>query len=218
MRQTIAYLVTVVILLLSQSAASQQEKTADYRAALSLMWGSLYEGGGRTLYCNEEFGRNKGRGINVEHVMPMSWAAYTLKCGPRDECRRTSRRFNYIEADLHNMWPSRVDVNKARRSYPFAIVKGEARPFPGCDIEIDERNRKVEPRAPVRGEIARSMFYMHDAYGISIRPSLGRTLKRWNQQDPVSDEERRRNDVIESLQGVRNPFIDDPQRASRLRF
>lgn len=218
MPQTIAYLVTVVILLLSQPAASQQEETADYRVALSLMWGTLYADGGTTLYCDQEFGRDKGRQINVEHVMPMSWAAYTLKCGRRDECRRSSRRFNYIEADLHNMWPSRVDVNKARRSYPFAIVNGEARRFPGCDIEIDERSRKVEPRAPIRGEIARSMFYMHEAYGISIRPSLGRTLKRWSHEDPVSDEERRRNDVIERLQGVRNPFIDDPQRAGRLRF
>jgi deoxyribonuclease-1 len=62
------------------------------------------------------------------------------------------------------------------------------------------------------------MFYMHDAYGIPIRAQLARTLERWNREDPVSDEERRRNDLIERLQGNRNPFIDDPARADALRF
>ena len=218
MRQTIAYLIVALIALASPPAQAQQERTDDYRRALSLMWGSLYRKGGSTLYCNKAFGRNKGSDINVEHVTPMSWAAYALRCGRRDDCRATSRRFNQIEADLHNMWPSLKAVNKARRSYPFAIIKGEARPFPGCDFEFDKRRRTAEPRPGARGEIARSMFYMHEAYDIEIRRSLGRVLKRWNHDDPVSDEERRRNAMIEKLQGNRNPFIDDPDRANRLRF
>ncbi|MFT6408432.1 MAG: deoxyribonuclease-1, partial [Arenicella sp.] len=34
--------------------------------------------------------------------------------------------------------------------------------------------------------------------------------------DPPSDEERRRNDVIETLQGNRNLFIDSPEELHRL--
>lgn len=39
------------------------------------------------------------------------------------------------------------------------------------------------------------------------------TLLKWNDEDPVSDLERQRNNVIEQAQGNRNPFIDFPQLA-----
>lgn len=211
-------LITFLTLGVCIAVSAEQTRTKDYRTALSLMWGSLYRDGGKTLYCQKQFGKKKGKKINVEHVMPMSWVAYSMKCGRRDECRMSSERFNRAEADLHNMWPSRLDVNKARRSYPYALIKGESRPFRGCDIEIDERTRVAEPRPLARGEIARSMFYMSEAYGVPIRSRLGKLLKRWHLDDPVSDEERRRNDLIEKLQGTRNPFIDEPARAARLRF
>ena len=217
-------LITAICLLLSTCACAEHtsaqkgKRIPDYKTALDLMWGTLYAGGGETLYCAREFGRNKGSKINVEHVFPMSWAAWRLKCGKRNECRRTSPEFNRIEADLHNLWPSRKDVNKARRSHPFGVIKGEKHSFKGCDFELDERRRLVEPRPEARGEIARSMFYMANEYDLEIRDRLGKTLLRWNRDDPVSDEERRRNDAIEKIQGNRNPFIDDPSKAKGLRF
>ncbi len=217
-------IVTAICVLLATSACAEhdepakRQRIADYKTALSLMWGKLYADGGETLYCAQGFGRDKGARINVEHVFPMSWVAWHLKCGKREECRRNSPEFNRIEADLHNLWPSLRDVNKARRSYPFGVIKGEKHLFKGCDFELDERRRLVEPRPEARGEIARSMFYMASEYGLEIRDRLGNTLLRWNEDDPVSDEERRRNDVIEKIQGNRNPFIDDPSRARGLRF
>lgn len=33
-------------------------------------------------------------------------------------------------------------------------------------------------------------------------------LIKWNYEDPVSEEEKKRNDVVSSIQGNRNPFID----------
>jgi hypothetical protein len=36
----------------------------------------------------------------------------------------------------------------------------------------------------------------------------------WNEQDPVSELETRRNNIIYSFQGNRNPFIDNPYLAT----
>ncbi len=73
----------------------------------------------------------------------------------------------------------------------------------------------VWARDSVKGEIARSLFYMHAEYGLSLRDMLP-MLKRWNEEDPPNAHERQRNDTIEELQGIRNSFIDDPTLAGSL--
>lgn len=198
--------------------AQRGARLVDYQHALPLVWRVLYRDGGETLYCARRFGTGKGRAINVEHVFPMSWVGRHLKCGRRQQCRDTNARFNLIEADLHNLWPARADVNKARSSHPFALIEGERRAFEGCDFEVDEGRRTVEPRPQVRGEIARTMFYMADEYALAIYPRQGSLLQAWHRDDPVSNEERRRNDLIERIQGNRNKYIDSPELADRLRF
>lgn len=198
--------------------AQRGARLVDYQHALPLVWRVLYRDGGETLYCARRFGTDKGRAINVEHVFPMSWVGRHLKCGRRQQCRDTNARFNLIEADLHNLWPARADVNKARSSHPFALIEGERRAFEGCDFEVDEGRRTVEPRPQVRGEIARTMLYMADEYALAIYPRQGSLLQAWHRDDPVSNEERRRNDLIERIQGNRNKYIDSPELADRLRF
>jgi deoxyribonuclease-1 len=180
--------------------------------------GELYASGDETLRCARKSGRRKGKDINIEHVFPMSWVTWHFKCGHRKDCRRNSGKFNMIEADLHNLWPSLKNINKARRSHLFGIVKSEKPFMRTCDFEVDERRRVVEPRPQVRGEIARSMLYTANEYGLKIRTKFGSTLKRWNRDDRVSAEEKRRNDAIEIIQGNRNPFIDHPEHAEKLRF
>lgn len=199
-------------------AAKPAAAPADYQTARALMWNTLYADGGRTLYCDQQFGPRRPKNINIEHVFPMSWVAWHLSCGQRNDCRRSSDEFNRIEADLHNLWPALKNINKARRSHPFGIIKGENHFLRGCDFELDERRRVVEPRPQVRGEIARTMFYMADRYGLEIRPAQGKLLKQWSRQDPVDAEEKRRNDAIERIQGNRNPYIDDPTLVDALRF
>jgi len=44
------------------------------------------------------------------------------------------------------------------------------------------------------------------------------TLLEWNVQDPPDAEEVARNDVIQSFQGNRNPFVDHPEWATRALF
>lgn len=198
--------------------ASGQTGIKDYEQARILFWKKLYDQGGNTLYCNEPFGSGYNRGINIEHIFPMAWVTNALKCGRRKQCRESSDRFNQIEADLHNLYPARSDVNYARGAMRFGEIQGERRWPGGCDFEVDERARVVEPRPAARGEIARAMFYMRDAYGLVIFSHLGNTLKRWNREDPVSARERHRNDAIEKLQGTRNKYIDHPKLADAIEF
>ena len=66
----------------------------------------------------------------------------------------------------------------------------------------------VEPRKAVRGDIARSLFYMHVEYELDLKGMLP-MLKRWHAADPPNAHERWRNNQIEKLEGIRNRFIDD---------
>ena len=50
-------------------------------------------------------------------------------------------------------------------------------------------------------------------YGLPIYSGMLELLKSWNWMDPPSQAEVRRNYVIDSLQGTRNPFIDHPEAA-----
>ncbi len=201
------------LLLLCGGAVAKPPDTAYFRN-LPLFWSQLYGDGGHTLYCNRPFGPRKGRRINVEHVFPMGWVARALGCGSRSRCRATSPRFNRIEADMHNLYPALARINKARGSRAFGRVPGERRAFGTCDFEIDAQKGWVEPRPAVRGNIARAMLYMQSRYGLKLFPRQARLLRQWHREDPPDPEERRRNRIIERLQGERNPFIDHPERVA----
>jgi len=192
----------------------------DYETARRLLWKSVYSKGGKTLYCGEQFDSQRRRGFNVEHVFPMSWATNGLNCGKRKQCRKTSSVFNRIEGDLHNLYPSRTDVNQDRSSFRFGEVKGEERRYgKRCDFEVNERARVAEPAPSQRGEVARAMFYMAYTYkdqGLELFKRQAILLEKWHRADPPSEEEQRRNDRIEKIQGNRNIFIDQPEQLHRL--
>lgn len=188
-----------------------QKKISNYSYTLQLFWRDLYGHGGVTVYSQERFGHIKRKWTNAEHIFPMAWVVNSLGCGDRKSCRRHSKQFKLIEADMHNIYPSRRDLNTARGSYSFGEVEGEERIWLEYDFEIDHRRRLVEPPHVSKGEIARSMFYIADAYGLSLYKKQAKILGQWNQIDPPSKEEQRRNDMIEKLQENRNYFIDHPE-------
>jgi endonuclease I len=96
----------------------------------------------------------------------------------------------------------------------------------------------------MKGNVARAVLYMDVRYEGGTNPTTGTAepdlrltdtrsliagtggnasvaymgllsvLLQWNQQDPVDDAERLRNDAIESFQGNRNPFVDHPEWAA----
>lgn len=193
----------------------QGAQARNYLDNIGVFWRNVYPSGGATLYCGTAF-KPFDRSVNLEHVFPMDWVTNELLCGERTECRQGSERFNRIESDMHNLYPSLRQINEARGSYPFGDLWGEERNFGDCDFEVSSSKRIAEPRPDARGEIARAMLYMADTYDLPLFGRQLKMLKTWNLEDPPSDEERRRNDVIEKLQGQRNGFIDDPAAAGSL--
>ena len=210
------WLVLLLTLLFVPPTLADQTQVRNYRTARVLFWGRVYPEGGFTFYCGESF--EDKTGLNVEHIYPASWMAAFLGCGTRKQCRKTSERFNRMEADLHNLYPSRADINRARSNYRFAIIEGEEREFGECDFERDRSDKIAEPRPITRGNIARAIFYMHKEYGLPVDSRDIDLLKEWNRDDPPTCNEMRRNNIIEEIQGTRNRFIDHPKWVEDLEF
>ncbi len=206
----------LLTLLLVSPTLADQTQIRNYRTARVAFWGLVYPEGGFTFYCGEEF--EDKTGLNVEHIYPASWMAAFLGCGSRKECRKTSERFNRMEADLHNLYPSRADVNQARSNFRFGVIEGEEWKFDGCNFEVDKDSRIAEPRPITRGNISRAIFYMHKEYGLPIDSRDIDLLKEWNRDDPPHYNGMRRNNIIEEIQGTRNRFIDHPKWVEDLEF
>lgn len=187
-----------------------QGKVTNYNYTLQLFWGDLYGHGGVTVYSQQRFGHIKPDWTNAEHIFPMAWVVNSLTCRDRKDCRRHSKQFQFIEADLHNIYPARKDLNMARGSYSFGEIENKERVWVDYDFGIDYKRKLVEPPHVSKGEIARAMFYIVDAYGLALFKKQAELLRDWNQIDPPSKEEQRRNKIIEKLQQTRNYFIDHP--------
>jgi len=187
----------------------------DYAQARYLFWQGVYRQGGMSLYARQAF-QQRPRQMNIEHIFPMSWVMNDVGYGDRDIARRYSDRFNQIEGDLHNMYPSDKTLNRLRGSANFGEIKRPTTALKEYQFELDADRHLVEPHRLSRGNIARAMFYMADAYEMRLFKRQKQLLQKWHKFDPPSERERQRNQIIEKLQGNRNHFIDYPRDAFKL--
>ncbi len=164
------------------------------------------------------------QGVNTEHTWPQS-------LGMGSEPRRS---------DMHNLFPTRVEVNAARGNDPFAeipdaetdtwyrLAQAQSNiPAVALDewSEVDHTNPapgydgRFEPREDHGGNAARAMFYVYAVYQPSLASGfldaqLG-DLLAWHAQDPVDAFEADRSAFIASRQGNQNPFVLDSTLARR---
>ncbi|KJD31884.1 endonuclease I [Tamlana nanhaiensis] len=126
--------------------------------------------------------------FNTEHIYPQSLLT-------EDEAPN----------DMHHMRVCDQSVNSQRSNYPYRDGSG------GYLLT----NQEWFPGDEWKGDVARMVMYVNVRYGelFSKVGSLELFLK-WNIEDPVSDFERQRNNVIYGAQGNRNPFIDNPYLAT----
>lgn len=127
--------------------------------------------------------------FNTEHVYPQS-------------------RLSSADAvtDLHHLRVADASINSLRSNYPFTEGSGEAKLV---------GDSAWYPGDEWKGDVARMVMYLNIRYGETFTKvgSLELFLK-WNAEDPVSAFEVQRNNVIETAQGNRNPFIDNPYLAT----
>jgi deoxyribonuclease I len=205
---------------LGYSLCAQADMSADYDdIAVDTFWSKLYRGGGWTLYCGYKFdaGQKTSNGINIgiEHIYPTASMSTHAQCHNRMQCRESrNEKFIRMEADLHNMYPVAQSVITFRNNFEFGLINGEDWRFDDCDLEW--KSGVIEPRQIARGNIARAMLYMHSRYNIPVDGKSLLMLKMWNKIDPPSKQEMMRNNMIERLQGNRNPYIDSPALAEKL--
>jgi len=153
---------------------------------------------------------------NREHLWPTSHGDFGTSAGPG--------------TDLHHMRATDVSVNSDRGDKDF---DNGGTTHPEATL-CKWTSNNWEPPDAVKGDIARSIFYMAVRYegdagevnlemqdnytGTSTSPGyLGKisTLMQWHYDDPVDSREQTRNNTIYSNYQInRNPFIDHPEYAA----
>ncbi len=192
------------------------QKKLRYEEARKFLFGKLHLEGEtedrfiKDVYCQKKFDKNSKVGemripnsahINCEHTWPQS---------------RFNRKIdkNLQKGDLHHLYPSEMVANAIRSNHIFAEVEGKEAsslcPQSHSGVAIDTKIAAFEPPFEHKGNTARSLFYFSVRYKLSIGELEEKYLRRWHKEDPVDDQERKRNNEIEEIQKNRNPFIDFP--------
>lgn len=152
----------------------------------------------------------RAKRIEWEHVVPASWLGSQRQCwqqGGRDYCRQNDPLFARMEADLHNLAPVIGEVNADRSNFRMGMAPRARAMYGRCSSKTDFGQRIFEPRREARGSVARIYFYMHDRYNLKMSQQQQKLFMQWHLDYPVSAWERERNQRIQRLTGVDNPYV-----------
>jgi endonuclease I len=153
-------------------------------------------------------------GMNIEHSFPKSWWGGTE---------------NQSYCDLYNLMPCESTINSSKSNYPMGAVT-KVTTTNGCTkIGTGNNNYMLwEPADKWKGDFARGYMYMATAYqnltwtGSQALEILSQgdypTLQqwayslyiKWAKADAPDSVEIARNEVVNKIQGNRNPFVDFP--------
>lgn len=146
-----------------------------------------------------------------EHVFPRSLATPALDTNSPG-----------AGTDAHSLRACDGQMNGTRGNRPFADGSGNS--------GITPTTGNWYPGDEWRGDVARMMMYMYVRYpdqcaatsvgaGSTSYSNFGdmpNVFLEWNEEDPVSQYEMNRNNILQGMQGNRNPFIDNPYLATMI--
>jgi endonuclease I len=168
---------------------------------------------------------DSGGGWTREHLWPQSLMAAEHKESMQPV------------TDIHALRPALASCNSRRNNHRFGTLP-TVQPDAKCHLACDASDAVgvCEPADTNKGQIARALFYMAIRYDRVGDVSTGTVedwydlvldnvtaggaplLLEWDAAFPPSADERHRNDVVQRLQGVRNPFIDTSPGLARCLF
>lgn len=133
-------------------------------------------------------------------------------------------------SDAHHLRPCDAALNSTRGSKNYdELTSGSTVTDNGNSNVCRYNSDFFYPGKGYRGATARIIFYTQlrwgNKYNLKFVDSKGScktigklsVLLKWNLEEPPTDEEIRRNEVIaNSPQGNRNPFIDHPEYAAKI--
>ena len=190
-----------------------------------------------TFYCNCAYSnqkvdlkfygylvqKNKKRASQLEweHIVPVSILAKNLPCWQnpiccndkscykgRACCQKIDPDFLKMATDLHNIVPAIGELNGIRSNYSFAeLPQIKSHQFGYCYFKVDRKNKKVEPRAKVKGTIARTYLYMVERYKITLTPQEQKLFLKWNKKYPPNSWEIEWNKQVRNIQHNDNHYI-----------
>lgn len=216
---------------------SQQRSFRGYPGTVSnATWSNVYRAGGVELYCRIAFGRSEatdkrlnGVQLQLEHAYPAEAAAryfgYTSRrCNtPLPDHPRPDRASCLAATgDMQNLFPAYSSLNQSHGDSPYGELTGEGPHRRFTDLCADfERGvgaapDLVEPTETARGDLARSLVYMHFVYGLPLERAVDdpNRLLSWMAADPVDEGELARERAIRNVQrDSGNPLVlsRDPQ-------
>ncbi len=150
---------------------------------------------------------------NTEHTYAQSWFS--------------SSQSSVKKADVHHLFPSRMQANSARGNLPLANVANHStaeifysnEPWQSYRGGDGFGHTVWEPAPQSKGNVARALMYFYVRYndpliqgGVNMLP----TLMVWHLEDPVDNAEITRNQAVYSYQNNRNPFVDHPEFVNRI--
>ncbi len=160
------------------------------------------------IYTSYSATMSQWNGWNREHVWPKSLGGNNTTGGG---------------ADLHHIRPSDAVVNSTRGNKKYGYANGGKAVYgsnPASGVLGGYSGTYYEPLDNVKGDVARICLYVYVRWGsewgasniTSVFQSVD-VLLEWCELDPVDTWEMGRNEVVESIQGNRNVFIDYPEYA-----
>ena len=202
-----------------------------YNAARDAMYGSIDNKNGQVVGIYSGFTVTANTrstvyeaGINAEHTWPQGKFDSDLP----------------MRSDIHHLFPTKIDVNNARGSLPFAEIpdqntskwyRNSSNQTSIPTSNIDEYSELLsgssfEVREDHKGNTARAIFYFWTIYqdepkvadDASFFNGMKDVLLAWHDLDPVDQAEVDRSLGAESAQGNRNPFIHDTTLVRRAYF
>lgn len=189
---------------------SKNQRVLTYREARQNVFFKLFADQNskvKDVYCHETITVN-GKTLpaptvmNVEHTWPQS--KFTTK-----------HPIDMQKSDLNILYPVSADANTSRSNHPFGVVSKEVSgPCPSLSkrgYTTKSSDIRFEPPEVHQGNAARAIFYFALHYDTAIDSEEKADLLKWDRQDPVSQDDRDRNEQIQKIQGNRNPFVDYPE-------